>query len=507
MATIREVYDELVNRSKEAALFDSCISLLNWEEQTMMPPGGVEHRGNQLALLAGQAHERRSNPRVGELLARLENSDLTIDPLSVSAVNVREIRRDFDRATRLPRELVEEIARTTSTAQHVWIKARKESNYPSFAPWLERIIALKVRQADALGIGNCRYDSLLDEFEPGATTRTLSDLFADLKDNLVALVGEIAGSARQPDGAILRREFPVDRQRIFGESAAAAIGFDFHQGRLDNSAHPFCSGIGPGDCRMTTRYNSNQFNEAFFGILHEAGHGLYEQGLDQQHYGTPMGQPVSLGVHESQSRLWENLVGRSHGFWRCFFPRARQMFPAALRDVSLDDFHFAVNRVSRSLIRVESDEATYNLHVLIRFELEQALLSHDLPVRDLPSAWNEKYRHYLDVVPPNDAAGCLQDIHWSTGTFGYFPTYTLGNVYAAALFNRADEELGALDEQFARGEFAPLLEWLRDKVHRQGRRYRPASLVETVTDRAVHQAPLLRSLRSKFGCLYHFASA
>jgi carboxypeptidase Taq len=489
-------------RSKQAALLDSCASLLGWEEQTMMPPGGVEHRANQMALLAGLVHERRTDPRVDELLASVESSSLAADPLAPPTVNVRELRRDFDRATRLPRELVEELAKTTSTAQHVWTDARRRSDFAAFRPWLERIVELKTRQADAYGYRHVRYDALLDEYEPGTTTAEISRLFDELKPKLVSLVGAIVGAVRQPDGAIVRRDFPVERQRVFGESAAAAIGFDFHRGRLDTTTHPFCSGIGPGDCRITTRFHPNFFNDAFFSILHEVGHGLYEQGLDPQHFGTPMGQAVSLGVHESQSRMWENLVGRSHAFWRHFFPRAQQVFPAALREVSLDAFHFAVNRVERSLIRVDADEATYNLHVLIRFELEQALLSGDLPVGDLPAAWNEKYRSYLGITPPDDARGCLQDIHWSAGLFGYFPTYTLGNAYAAQLFSHAQRELGDLSEPFARGDFSGLLGWLRRKVHREGRRYPPPDLVATITGQPPSPDPLVKTLNEKFAALY-----
>ena len=280
------------------------------------------------------------------------------------------------------------------------------------------------------------------------------------------------------------------------------MGFDFRRGRLDVTAHPFCTGIGPGDCRITTRFDEHEFSDAFFGILHEVGHGLYEQGLDEAHYGTPMGEAVSLGVHESQSRLWENLVGRGRAFWAYWLPMARRIFHEALADVSLDAFHAAVNHVAPSLIRVQADEATYNLHIIIRFELEQDLLAGDLAVGDLPAAWNQKYRECLGVTPRNDAEGCLQDIHWSAGLIGYFPTYTLGNIYAAQLFAAAQAELGGLDDAFARGDFGGLLGWLREKVHRQGQRYRPADLVERVTGSRPDHRPLIDGLRRKYAELY-----
>jgi carboxypeptidase Taq len=312
----------------------------------------------------------------------------------------------------------------------------------------------------------------------------------------------VVGASRQPDPKILARDFPIERQRVFGETVAAAIGFDFDAGRIDVTPHPFCSTIGPGDCRVATRFETRDFGDGFFSTLHEVGHALYEQGTDPSHFGTPMGEPASLGIHESQSRLWENTVGRGLPFWQCWFPQARRVFHDAFRGIKLDDFHFAVNRVQPSLIRTEADEVTYNLHVLIRFELEQALLSGDLAVVDLPGAWNAAYRRYLGIAPANDAEGCLQDIHWSAGLFGYFPTYTLGNLFAAQLFARAREELGTLDEQFASGQFSELLNWLRDRVHRHGRRYRSTSLVERATDSAPSVGPLLASLREKYGRLY-----
>jgi carboxypeptidase Taq len=467
-----------------------------------MPRGGAVHRGNQMALLAGIYHERATDPRVGELLSAVEGSELTDDPESAAAVNLREWRRTFDRLTRLPRSLVEELARTTSLAQHEWVAARAASDFGHFRPWLETIVALKRNEADCLGYEHDPYDALLDEYEPGARSRDVAALFDTLRTALVPLIAGIAGSSQQPDRALLKREFPIDRQRFFGEAMAAALGFDFSRGRLDVTAHPFCTGIGPGDCRITTRYETHDLGDSFFGILHEVGHGLYEQGLDPAHTGTPMGESVSLGVHESQSRLWENAVGRGRAFWSYAFPLARRIFHDALGDVDADAFHFAVNLVEPSLNRVRADEVTYNLHVLIRFDLERALLHGDLPVADLPAAWSGKYREYLGIVPESDAEGCLQDVHWSAGLFGYFPTYTLGNIYGAQFFARARDELGDLDEPFARGEFGALLGWLRNRIHRHGHRYRSSELVWRVTGSAPDPQPLLRALESKYGALY-----
>jgi carboxypeptidase Taq len=498
----RKTYSELIHQSREASLLSSCMSLLSWDEQTYMPRRGVEHRGNQMALLAGLHHEKATNPRTGELLGALEGSELVRDPLAPEAVNVRELRRTFDRLTKLPRSLVEELARTVSMAQQEWVAARQASDFARLCPWLEKVVALKRREAECLRSEGPLYDALLDEYEPGASSREIAALFEALRRDLVPLVDAIQGSSRRPDLSVLRREFPVDAQERFGKLAAEAIGFDFQSGRLDTTAHPFCIRIGPGDCRITTRYAQSSFTDSFFGILHEVGHGLYEQGLDPLHQGTPMGEAVSLGVHESQSRLWENAVGRSRSFWVHFFPQAIEHFPHALADVSFDAFLGAINQVAPSLNRVQADEVTYNLHILIRFELEQALLSGDLEAVDVPGAWNALYERTLGLAPANDAEGCLQDIHWSAGLVGYFPTYTLGNLFAAQLYARASEELGDLEGEFARGQFGTLLGWLRDRVHRHGHRYLSAPLIEHVTGSPPDHRPLVRALRRKYGELY-----
>jgi carboxypeptidase Taq len=364
------------------------------------------------------------------------------------------------------------------------------------------VVSLKRQEAQAIGYQADLYDALLDDYEPGSKTAEIRTLFANLRSELVPLAAAIAEAPRRPCVELLKREYPVELQRVFGETAASAIGFDFDRGRLDVTTHPFCEGIGPGDCRITTRYNRHFFNESFFGVLHEAGHGLYEQGLLKEHFGTPMGRSVSLGLHESQSRMWENAVGRSRQFWQYFFPIAQHMFRGALSDVSLDDFHFAVNAVEPSFIRVEADEVTYNLHILIRFELEQSLLAGELSIDDVPCAWNEKYTKYLGITPRSDAEGCLQDIHWAAGLFGYFPTYTLGNVYAAQLFTAASRAIGDLAEQFADGRFGELLQWLRSAIHEQGMRYRSRDLVDRVTGCPPNQNALVRSLREKYAPLY-----
>lgn len=499
---VQAAYDELLRRSREQHLLASCSALLGWDEQTYMPRGGSEHRGNQLALLAGLHHDRAVDPRMGELLNEVEGADLPFDSESPEAANVRELRRLYDRQTRLPRSLVEDLARATSRGHQEWVAARQDRDFRRLQPSLETIFKLKRHEAECLAVGPRLYDALLDEYEPGARSDDLAALFKALRNDVVPLVLAIANAPRRPNRAILRREYPLDRQKVFAETVAAAVGFDFRRGRLDTTEHPFCSGIGPGDTRITTRYDLHHFSDAFFGVLHEVGHGLYDQGLDPIHHGTPMGESISLGVHESQSRLWENVVGRSRPFWTYWFPLARQVFREALYDVDLDDFLFAVNEVEPSLIRVQADEVTYNLHILIRFELELALLDGELAMGDLPAAWNEKYQHYLGVSPRDDAEGCLQDIHWSAGLIGYFPTYTLGNIYAAQFFDQANADLHDLPKAFTQGDFSALLGWLRDRIHRHGQHFRAAELLRRVTGAIADHRPLVDSLRKKYSELY-----
>jgi carboxypeptidase Taq len=497
----RTAYDELLGRAREEALLEGCAGLLAWDEETYLPRRGADHRATQQALLAGLTHGRAVDPRVGELLAAVEASVLVTDPQSATAVNVRGWRRRYDRRRRVPRTLVEELAHVTTLAQQAWADARRDLNFSNYGPWLQRVLALKRDEAGALG-GASAYDALLQEYEPGWTGDAVAALLEQLRPQLVALLHAIVGSGRQADLMLLRRHYPVDAQAALGAAVAARLGFDFRRGRLDVAIHPFCTSLGPDDCRLSTRYDPRDFGLGFFTILHETGHGLYEQGLDTAHYGTPMGEAASVAMHECQSRLWENLVGRHRAFWEHFFPHTRQAFPAALGDVTLDDFHGAVNAVRPSPIRARADEVTYNLHILIRFRLERALLSGELPVKDVPAAWDEDYRQTLGIVPPNAAEGCLQDGHWAGGLVGYFPTYALGNVYAAQLFARAADYLAGLGPAFARGDFSGLLGWLREHIHRHGQRYPAARLVELVTGEPPGPGALMRLLHERYRELY-----
>ncbi|HHO58318.1 MAG TPA: carboxypeptidase M32 [Oceanithermus profundus] len=496
-----QAYEALRAFQIDTAYYQSLGALAGWDQRTYIPRKGHAHRARQFAALARLLHARRTDPRIAEWLDAVEGSDLVADPESPEAANVREWRRDYERAVRVPDDLAVALAQAQSEGESAWESLREADDWAGFRPYLKRVLQLTREYAEAVGYETEPYDALLEDYEPGERAARLQAMFAELGRATRDLLERIRASAVRPPVEVLHRNYPVEVQRAVAYEVTGLLGYDLEGGRIDPTAHPFELSVGPGDVRITTRYYPDYLGAAFFGSVHEAGHAMYEQGLPAEHWGTPMGQAVSMGVHESQSRMWENLVGRSLGFWRFYYPKLQPRF-AALADVGLEDFHRAVNAVKPSLIRVEADEVTYNLHILIRFELELALFRGELEVDDLPEAWNAKYRDYLGVVPPNFKDGVMQDVHWSGGMFGYFPSYTLGNVYAAQLFEAAQRDLGELEEAFARGEFAPLLEWLRDRVHRHGRRFPPRRLVERATGTPPGTDALVRYLNDRFGALY-----
>jgi carboxypeptidase Taq len=495
-------YDELIHRVRDAHLLGSTGSLLHWDQEVMMPPGGVEHRSRQMSLLARLQHETLTADRIGELLAECEAGGLADDPMSPAAVNLRELRRTYDRRTRLPADLVAEEARLASVAQHHWVEARKESDFQRFRPDLTRVVDLLRRKAECLGwpADGEPWDALAEDFEPGCTARDVEAVFEPLRSRLRALLDQLRGGT-PPDLAARRVRVPLERQREAVRAVAEQIGFDFTRGRLDTSAHPFCGGTHCNDVRLTTRFREDGFLDALSSTMHEAGHGMYEQGLLAEHVGTPMGDAVSLGIHESQSRMWENQVGRSLAFCEWLNARFGSIFGLKGPDAARRLFG-AANRVEPDLIRVEADEATYNLHVMVRFDLERRLLRGDLDVADVPEAWNQGYRASLGVEVPDDARGCLQDVHWSGCMMGYFPTYTLGNLYAAQFYRQARRELGDLEGGYRTGRFQDLKAWLNQRIHAHGQRHRAADLCVAVTGEPLSADPLMEYLEGKLRPLY-----
>jgi len=501
----KEAYEELVKRVGELDLLRSGYAVLQWDHEVYMPSGGAENRAATMAFLAGMIHEKFVDPRINELITTVEGSTLVSNPESDEAANIRELRYQYDKQTRLPKELVEEINKTRMLAHHEWAEARRNRDFKKFQPWLEKIINLTRQKAEAYGYDGEPYDPLLDDYEPGSAVESIADTLGKLRSELVELLGRITDAGRKPNPSIIERPYDVDRQKIFSEIVCAAIGYDFTDGRLDIATHPFTIGIGPGDTRITTRYNPKRFNDAIFGTIHEAGHALYDMGLERKkHRGMPMGDSISLGIHESQSRMWENLVGRSRPFWTYFFPIAKSMFFKSLDGVSLDEFYGAINYVAPSYIRVEADEVTYNLHILLRFELERAIIKGDLKTGDIPGEWNSRFEKYFGLKVDHDANGCLQDVHWSSALFGYFPTYALGNIYSAQFFNQARKDIPNLEKRFERGDFIVLREWLRDNIHRHGQRYRAEELSRRITGSGLDHKPLMEYLNVKFAEIYGF---
>ncbi len=498
-ASAEELFEKACASARETAVLSSVESLLGWDERTVMPPRAAAYRGEQAAGIAGLLHARRTDPARGERLAALAAGPLAAQgPPQVRAA-IRLMNHDFQKQARIPVRLVEELAKTGVDAQQAWAAARAESRWGTLAPWLERMFALKREQAACQRPDLDPYDSLMDDYEPGGRWRVVAERFARLREAIVPLGRACIESPRRPSDAVMRRTFPIDAQERFVRTVAERIGFDFARGRLDTTDHPFCSTMGPDDCRITTRWDERFLPTALYGVLHEAGHGLYEQGLPRDWFGLPPGEAASLGIHESQSRLWENLVGRSQEFWEWCFPVAREAFPAALADATVTDVHAALLVVSPSFIRVEADEVTYNLHVMMRFDLERAVVHGELPVADLPAAWNERFEQDFGRRPATDAEGVLQDIHWSAGLIGYFPTYTLGNIFAAQLMAAAERRLPDLWRQISVGRFDDLLDWLHREVHAYGRALESEPLVEQATGECVSERWLVESLRRRYG--------
>ena len=478
--TTMENFQALVNEIHD---FGATQALLGWDLETHMPEKGAPYRAKQMATLAKFSQKLLVSEEMDRYLTELRDP-AAFDKLKPNEqALVREVGRSYDKRRQIPMDLLEAMVETTAEAHQTWVTARAQKDFSKFAPLLERIVDLNRQMAEALGYEESPYDALLDEYEPDLTVSQLNPLFEDLKGQIVPLLKAITESGFVPETKFLETgKYPIDQQMAFSRKVLDEMGFDFAAGRLDLSAHPFSSGASIGDVRLTTRVNENEVFSALSSSMHEGGHGMYEQGIDPALSRTPLSEGTSLGIHESQSRMWENQVGRSKGFWQHYFPQLQKTFaPSGLDAVTTEQFYAGINIVKPSFIRVESDEVTYNLHILVRFEIEKAVIEGRLPVAEIPAAWNAKMQEYLGITPPDDSQGCLQDIHWSHGSFGYFPTYTLGNLYAAQFFNQAKKEIPGLEAKIAQGDMAVLREWLRNKIHKVGKSDTAATIVQRVT--------------------------
>ncbi len=476
-------------------------SVLGWDQQTYMPPGGAEARGNQLGTLNSIAHAKLISDKMGQLLEDLESYQEELDPDSDEARLIQVTRREYDKATKVPSEFVAELARVTTRAHGAWEEARQNDDFSHFQPHLEKIVDMARQYADFFAPYDHVYDPLLDRFEPGMKTATVREIFSELRPLQVELIQSIT-EGEQVDDSFLHQPFDEKKQWEFGEEVVTEFGYDWKRGRQDKATHPFTTHFGVGDVRITTRIDPDFLASGLFSTLHEGGHAIYEQGVSPNLERTGLAEGASLAIHESQSRMYENLVGRSYPFWTHFYPRLQELFPSQLGNVDLDTFYKGINKVEPSLIRVEADEATYNLHIMLRLELEIALMEKEFEVDELPEAWDARMEDYLGVTPPDDKLGVLQDVHWSSGYFGYFSTYSLGNLVSVQLWEKVNEDIPNLSEEIKQGEFSSLLSWLRENIHRHGKKFKPQELVKRATGSEIDPEPYMKYLRDKFGEIY-----
>ena len=491
-------WEKFLPKLQELADLYSAVALMQWDMAVKMPPLGAPARARAASTLETMTHQLFTDPEVGDLIEEL-SEDESLDELQ--AATVRVVGHDYFRAKRIPPDLVRELARVSAAAYQAWTEARPASDFGILEPHLTRLVALKREQADALGWDDQPYDALLDDFEPGTTTAEIRALFDGLASELRPLADRIVGAAgRRP--AFLSEAFDPAAQRACADWLAEALGFDLQRGRVDTSPHPFTMAVGAGDVRLTTGIYEQDVAFSIYATIHETGHALYDQGIPERFADLPQWKVPSAGMHESQSRLWENLVGRSRAFTDFLLPHLKEHFPTQLGMLAPEEFYRGINHTERTLIRVSADEVTYNLHVILRFELEQALIGGDLEARDLPGAWDDGMERHVGLRPTDDANGVLQDMHWSSGMFGYFPSYTIGNLYAAAFYRKAQAELEGLEDDIRKGQFAPLLGWLRENVHSQGYLYTARALGERVLGAPLTHEPFIDYIRTKYSALY-----
>lgn len=485
----------------EVSDLNSASALLGWDQQTYMPAGGAEARGQQLATLGKISHQLFTTEKVGHLLSDLKQEFAGAGPDSDDLALVRVASRNFDRATRVPPEFVAEMAVVTTKAFEAWVEARAKSDFSIFEPHLEKVVELIRKYISFFPASDHPYDTLLEDYEPGMKTAEVQEIFRALRPSQVELLRAIAARPAL-NNSFLHRKFPEKKLWDFGVEVITAFGYDWKRGRQDKVPHPFETSFSANDVRITTRYEAENPLAMLFSTMHEAGHAMYEQGVSLAYERTPLAHGTSLAVHESQSRMWENLVGRSLPFWEHFYPRLKKAFPSQLEGVGLKNFYKAINRVEPSFIRVNADEATYNMHIMLRLELEIAMVEGKVAIKNLPELWNTKMKEYLGVTPPNNSLGILQDVHWSYGSIGYFSTYALGNLISAQLWEKIGKDIPNLEDEFRHGKFDSLLGWLREKIHTFGHKYDPQDLVQRVTGSKIKPDAYVRYLKSKYSDIY-----
>lgn len=495
-------YQTLLKEVNQVHDLQKAMAVLSWDRETNMPPKGARARIDQMTTLRQLAHKLFVADEMGNLIekAASETADLPYD--SNEASLIRYLQRQYADERKLTTDYVKRASEVSGQARQAWVKARAENNFEIFRPWLEEVIALCQEQAELYGYEDEPYDALLDKYETGMSTAAVRAIFAGLETELLPLLEKVKAQADALDDSLVHQPFAIEKQQDFVRYITTAVGYDYERGHLGTVVHPFATNFARDDVRITTRWYPNFLNPALFGGLHESGHAMYEQGTHPDLYRTPLARGTSLGIHESQSRMIENIVGRSRGFWQAHFPKLQEMFPAQLGGYTAEDFYRAVNKVQPSYIRVEADELTYNFHIILRFELEQAMLNEKLPAKELPAAWNAKMDELLGIVPPTDTQGCLQDVHWTRPGFGYFPTYALGNLYAAQFYETAVTQNPTIATDMSQGQTQSLLNWLRENIHQHGRKFTPGELIQRVTEQPLGYTAFMRYLTHKFSTLY-----
>lgn len=492
----------LKERLADISHLSSLLALAFWDQEVNLPSKAADSRATAVGYLSGIVHEKFVDIDADGLLSKLKKEVEAKKIKGKDVVVIMETWKSYERERKLPKEFVKEITEVTSKAQGVWAEARKNNDFKLFLPWLTKIVNLKRKEAEYIGYKDSPYDALIDLCEPGMTSAESFQILNDLKDFLLPFIKKINASKLKIDSKKILGNFPIEKQEKFNEMVVKKIGFDFEAGRIDKAAHPFASGFHPHDVRMTTRYSEKDIFYSLGSTIHETGHGLYEQGLPVEHFGTPLSESVSLGIHESQSRLWENLIGNSQEFWKYFYPKLQKEFPVPYKSLSFKEFYEILNKVTPSLIRTESDEVTYNLHIIIRFEIEKEMIEGTIELKDLPEIWKGKMKDYLGVTVPTDALGVLQDVHWSCGLIGYFPTYSFGNLYSAQFFATMKKNIPNMEKQISSGNFEEIREWLKKNIHSKGKTYRAGQLVKKVTGEPLTSKYFIEYLENKYKKIY-----
>ncbi len=503
---LKQKEEQFLRYVKKMTSFNEAIGVLYWDLRTGAPKKGAEQRSEVIGMMSSEVFEMSVSPEMKAYLDELKKEEIQSELSEITRKTVEECHKEYERNIKIPPEEYSEYVILSSKAETIWEEAKDQSNFELFRPYLEKLVAFNQKFVEYWGYEDNKYDTLLDLFEPGVTVKMIDRVFNQLREHIVPLVQQVVNASDQPKTDFLFEHFPQDKQQAFSVEVLKKMGYDFQAGRLDTTVHPFATGLNPGDVRVTTKYDEEDFRTAVFGTIHEGGHALYEQNLSPKLIGTPLCTGTSMGIHESQSLFWENFVGRNKSFWQSNYEKLKSYSTGQFDDVSLEDYYRAINVAGPSLIRIEADEMTYALHIMVRYEIEKGLINGEIEVKDLPQIWNEKMEDYLGITPENDAVGVLQDVHWSGGSFGYFPSYALGYIYAAQIKNAMSKDLPNFDQLLEEGTLLPIKEWLTENIHQYGKLKQPVEIIKDITGEGLNAEYLIRYLEEKYSEVYRLQS-